>query len=122
MYRKPSPEFRYSTTVARHIRLTTRPRQWLGDMDATAGVRYIAEHAPGVSMDDVFEFMSEHTGIADFDGKAMGGRMSAVGFGRNSIGGGVGPLYETDTNSRKYRMDERLARALLEMDANVNEN
>ena len=29
------------------------------------------------------------TGIAEFDGKAMGGRMSAIGFARNHIGGGV---------------------------------
>lgn len=66
--------------------------------------------------------MADHTGIPDFDGRAMGGCMSAVGFARNSIGGGVGPVYETDYNTRKYRMDKRLAAALLaEMDAAATE-
>lgn len=91
---------------------------WLGDSDAAVAVRYIAEHAPAVSMDSVFEHMAEHTGLADFDGKAMGGRMSAVGFARNNIGGGVGPVYDTDYGNRQYRMDKRLAAAILEeMDA-----
>lgn len=97
----------------------TRPRlrklvEWLGDSDAAAAVRYIAEHAPSVSLDDTYQHMSEHTGIDGFDGKHMGGRMSAVGFARNAIGGGVGPIYDTDYNSRKYRMDKKLAAALLE--------
>lgn len=92
--------------------------EWLGDSDAAAAVRYIAEHAPAADMDDVFAHMAEHTGVTDFDGKLMGGRMSAVGFARNSIGGGVGPVYETDYTNRKYRMDKRLATAILEeMDA-----
>lgn len=90
---------------------------WLGDSDAGVAVRYIAEHAPAVSMDSVFKHMAEHTGLADFDGKAMGGRMSAVGFARNSIGR-VGPVYDTDYGNRQYRMDKRLAAAVLEeMDA-----
>ncbi|MFI8413844.1 hypothetical protein ACIGB6_15420 [Paeniglutamicibacter gangotriensis] len=97
----------------------TRPRlrkmvDWLGDSDAAAAVRFIAEHAPKVSMDEVYDYMSEHTGIEDFDGKAMGGRMSAVGFGRNHIGSGVGPLYETEVSARNYRMDKKIAAALLE--------
>lgn len=87
--------------------------EWLGDSDAAVAVRYIAEHAPAVSLDDVFSHMADHTGIAGFDGKAMGGRMSAVGFARNHIGG-VGPVYETDYSARKYRMDMRLAAAVLE--------
>lgn len=92
--------------------------EWLGESDAAVAVRYIAEHAPAVSMDSVFEHMAEHTGLANFDGKAMGGRMSAVGFARNNIGGGVGPVYETDYGNRQYRMDKRLAAAILEeMDA-----
>ncbi|HTW16758.1 MAG TPA: hypothetical protein VMF51_16620 [Nocardioides sp.] len=104
----------------------TRPRlkklvEWLGESDAAMAVRYIAEHAPAVGLDEVFEFMGEETGIKHFDGKAMGGRMSAVGFARNAIGGGVGPIYDTDYNSRKYRMDKRLAAALLEeLDAYEN--
>ena len=97
----------------------TRPRlkklaEWLSESDAAVAVRYIAERAPAVDLDEVFDHMAKHTGIDDFDGKAMGGRMSAVGFARNSIGGGVGPIYETDYNARKYRMDKRLAAALLE--------
>lgn len=103
----------------------TRPRlhrlvAWLGSSDAAVAVRYIAEHAPTVSMDSVFTHMAEHTGLADFDGTVMGGRMSAVGFARNNIGGGVGPVYDTDYNNRQYRMDKRLAAAVLEeMDANA---
>jgi len=101
----------------------TRPRlrklvEWLADSDAAVAVRFIAEHAPAVDLDDVFEHMGAHTGIEDFDGKAMGGRMSAVGFARNAIGGGVTGPYDTDYNSRKYRMDKKVAEALLEeMDA-----
>jgi len=88
--------------------------QWLGDSDAAEAVRYIAHNAPAVSIDVVIAHMAEHTGQEDFDGRAMGGRMSAVGFGRNHIGGGVGPIYETDYNNRMYRMDKNLADALLE--------
>src|SRR5450830_1872233 len=88
--------------------------QWLGESDAAVAVRYMAMHAPAVSMDELFQHMAQHTGIDHFDGKAMGGRMSAVGFARNSIGGGVGPVYDTDYSARKYRMDKRLAAALLE--------
>src|SRR3954452_7961099 len=73
--------------------------EWLADSDAAVAVRYIAEHAPSVSLDEAFKFMAEHTGMEDFDGKAMGGRMSAVGFARNAIGGGVAPVYKTDYNS-----------------------
>ena len=92
--------------------------EWLGESDAAVAVQYIAEHAPAVSLDDVFKYMAERTGHANFDGKAMGGRMSAVGFARNHIGGGVGPIYDTDYNARKYRMDKKLAEALLdEMEA-----
>jgi hypothetical protein len=92
--------------------------EWLGASDAAVAVRYIAEHAPAVSLDDVFSHMARHTGLEGFDGRAMGGRMSAVGFARNHIGGEVGPVYETDYGTRKYRMDPRLAAALLEeMDA-----
>lgn len=101
----------------------TRPRlrkliEWLGDSDAAVALRYIAEHAPAVGIETVFAHMAGETGIADFDGKAMGGRMSAIGFARNHIGGGVKPVYETDYTSRKYRMDKHLATAVLEeMDA-----
>jgi hypothetical protein len=105
----------------------TRPRlrklvEWLGESDAAVAVRYIAGHAPAVSLDDTFQHMSEHTGIEGFDGRAMGGRMSAVGFARNAIGGDVGPIYDTDYNARKYRMDRKLAAALLdEMDTFDND-
>ncbi|MEU0265667.1 hypothetical protein [Nocardioides sp. NPDC006303] len=105
----------------------TRPRlkklvEWLDGSDAWTGLRYIAENAPAVDLNEVFAHMEEQTGVDGFDGKAMGGRMSAIGFGRNQIGGGVGPVYETDYNARKYRMDEKLAEALLEeMDAYESE-
>ncbi len=92
--------------------------EWLGDSDAAVALRYIAEHAPAVPLEKVFAHMANHTGIVEFDGKAMGGRMSAIGFARNHIGAGVGPVYDTDYSARKYRIDERLAAAILEeMDA-----
>lgn len=100
-----------------------RPRlaklvEWLGDADAAVALRYIAANAPAVELDEVFQHMADHTGITDFSGKHISGRMSAIGFGRNHIGGNVGPVYETDYSSRKYRMDKGLAEALLEeMDA-----
>lgn len=97
----------------------TRPRlrrlvQWLGESDAAIALRFMAEHAPAVSLDDVFAHMAKHTGNENFDGKAMGGRMSAVGFARNAIGGGVTGPYSTDYNARKYRMDKKVAEVLLE--------
>lgn len=97
----------------------TRPRlrklvEWVSGSDAAVALRFIAENAPAVSLDDVFAHMEKHTSLQGFDGKAMGGRMSAVGFARNAIGGGVTGPYDTDYNSRKYRMDKKLAKALLE--------
>lgn len=88
--------------------------EWLDNSDAAVALRYIAEHAPAVPLEEVFAHMADHTGIPGFDGKAMGGRMSAIGFARNHIGGGVGPVYDTDYGTRKYRIDERLAAAILE--------
>ena len=85
---------------------------WLADSDAAAALRFIADQAPSVAMDDVFTHMAKHTGINDFAGQQMGGRMSAVGFALNNIGN-VGAVYETDYNKRRYRMDPRLAKALL---------
>lgn len=101
----------------------TRPRlrklvEWLGDSDAAIALRFIAENAPAVAIETVFEHMAQETGNETFDGKAMGGRMSAIGFARNHIGGGVKGVYETDYASRKYRMNKNLAAAILEeMDA-----
>ncbi|GAA4884542.1 hypothetical protein [Serinicoccus chungangensis] len=101
----------------------TRPRlrklvEWLDDSDAALALRFIAENAPAVGIETVFEHMAQKTGNENFDGKAMGGRMSAIGFARNHIGGGVKAVYETDYASRKYRMDKNLAAAILEeMDA-----
>ncbi|MFQ6486201.1 hypothetical protein [Brachybacterium epidermidis] len=88
--------------------------QWVHGGDADIALRFIAEHAPAVDLDEVFEHMEKQTGINGFTGKHMGGRMSAVGFARNHIGGGVGHIYDTDYGRRKYRMDERIARVLLE--------
>lgn len=101
----------------------TRPRlrklvEWLSDSDAAIALRFIAENAPAVGIETVFEHMAAQTGNENFDGKAMGGRMSAIGFARNHIGSGVKAVYETDYASRKYRMDKNLAAAILEeMDA-----
>lgn len=91
-----------------------RLAEWVHGGDADIALRFIAEHAPAVDLDEVFEHMEEQTGIDGFAGKHMGGRMSAVGFARNNIGGGVGHIYDTDYGRRKYRMDERIARVLLE--------
>lgn len=88
--------------------------QWVHGADADIALRFIAEHAPAVDLDDVFAHMAEQTGIKDFQGKHMGGRMSAVGFARNHIGAKVGHVYDTDYGRRKYRMDERIAEVLLE--------
>lgn len=87
---------------------------WLGDSDAAEALRFIAERAPAAPMDEVFLHMADHTGLEEFNGKHMGGRMSAVGHARNHIGGGVGEVYDTDYANRVYRMDKRLAAALLE--------
>lgn len=101
----------------------TRPRlrklvEWLINSDAAIALRFIAENAPAVGIETVFEHMAQKTGNENFDGKAMGGRMSAIGFARNHIGAGVKGVYETDYASRKYRMDKNLATAILEeMDA-----
>lgn len=88
--------------------------QWVHGGNADDALRYIADNAPAVDLDEVFSHMAEVTGIDGFNGKHMGGRMSSVGFARNSIGGKVGPVYDTDYGHRKYRMDERLAEVLLE--------
>ena len=88
--------------------------EWLGQSDAAVAVRYIAENAPAVSLDSTYQHMAEHTGIEGFDGRAMGGRMSAIGFARNHIGGGVQPIYDIDNNARKYRMNTKLAAAILD--------
>lgn len=39
--------------------------------------------------------------------------MSAAGFGHNHIGN-AGPLYETEPSAESYRMDKKMAAALLE--------
>lgn len=88
--------------------------RWVTGGDAAEGLRYIAEHAPAVDLDDVFAHMGEFTGIEDFTGKHMGGRMSSVGFAQNSIGAGVHDIYVTDNKHRKYRMDKGVAKVLLE--------
>lgn len=56
----------------------TRPRlrklvEWLSDSDAAIALRFIAENAPAVGIETVFEHMAEQTGHENFDGKAMGG-------------------------------------------------
>lgn len=82
--------------------------------DAAEAVRYIAAEAPSVSMDDVIAHMGKHLGIKDFSGQALGGRMASVGFASNAISGVKGAPYDTDYRHRRYRIDERIAKVLLE--------
>lgn len=88
--------------------------QWVHPLDAGIALRFIAEHAPAVGLDDVFAHMGRELDVDGFTGKHMGGRMSAVGFARNHIGDKVGHIYDTDYGRRKYRMDKRIAQVLLE--------
>ena len=82
--------------------------------DAAEAVRFIAAHAPAVPMDDVITHMGKHLGIKDFSGQALGGRMSSVGFAvTNTPGVKTGP-YDTDYRHRLYRMDEGIAKVLLD--------
>ena len=83
--------------------------------DAAEAVRYIAEHAPAVSIDDVIEYMGIYTEIEDFNGKHMGGRMASVGFAIKNIHGVKSAPYDTDFKARQYVMDERIAETLLDM-------
>lgn len=82
--------------------------------DAAEAVRYIASHAPTVSIDDTISYMGQHLGIAGFGGQHMGGRMASVGFAVNSLSGVKEAPYSTDYKNRLYRMDERTAKVLLE--------
>lgn len=100
-----------------HERLTAFAK-WLAP-DAAEAVRYIAAHAPEVSMDEVIEYMGTHLGIEGFTGQQMGGRMASVGFNWKSVPGidpetDVPPM-ETDYKYRLYRMDQRIATTLLEI-------
>lgn len=87
---------------------------WLDGSDAGAAVRFIAHNAPAVDLTDAFAHMAELKNDPNFGGQRMGGIMSAIGHGRNHIGHGVGPIYDTDYSARKYRMDPRIAATLLE--------
>lgn len=86
--------------------------QWVAP-DAAEALRYMAERAPAVDIEEVFQHMADYTGIEGFNGKHMGGRMSSVGFAQSAIGG-VGAVYDTDYKHRKYRMDKGIAKVLLE--------
>jgi hypothetical protein len=91
--------------------------EWLDGSYAGIAVRYIAEHAPAVPIDQTIEHLASQVD-AEIDGRQMGGIMSSVGFARNHIGGTTQPVYETDYGSRKYRMSPDIAKVLLEeMDA-----
>lgn len=82
--------------------------------DAAEALYFIADHAPAVDIDDVFEHMAEHTGIENFNGKHMGGRMSSVGFAMKRIPGITADIVDTDYHYRKYRMDKGIAKVILE--------
>jgi hypothetical protein len=88
--------------------------QWVTGLDAGVALKYMAEHAPAVDIDEVLAHMAKHTGDPNFNGQHMGGRMSSVGFAQNAIGAGVGAIYDTDYKHRKYRMDKGIAKVLLE--------
>lgn len=92
-----------------------RLAEWVGADESAIALRFIAEHAPAVGIDETIEHVKTKTTQPKFDGRAMGGKMSAIGKGRTRIGGGslTGP-HETDRTTRQYRMDEVVAAVLLE--------
>jgi hypothetical protein len=87
---------------------------WLA-ADAAEAVRYIAAHAPAVSIDEVIEYMGKHLNIENFSGQAMGGRMSTVGFSWKAVPGAKAAPLETDYKYRVYRMDDGIAAVLREI-------
>jgi hypothetical protein len=88
--------------------------EWVAPMDAVEALRYMALHAPAVDIDEVVAHMAKYTGIKDFSGQALGGRMASVGFAKNSINPSGSGIYDTDYKNRKYRMDKGIAKVLLE--------
>lgn len=82
--------------------------------DAAEAVRYIAANAPAASMDDTIAHMGKVLGFPKFNGQSMGGRMASVGFAVNAISGVNAAPYDTDRKHRLYRMDERVAKVLLD--------
>jgi hypothetical protein len=82
--------------------------------DAAEALYFIAQHAPAVDIEDVFEHMAEYTGIEGFNGKHMGGRMSSVGFAQKRVPGITADIVDTDYRYRKYRMDKGIAKVILE--------
>jgi hypothetical protein len=82
--------------------------------DAAEALRYIAENAPAVSIDDVIAHMAKYMEEPKFNGQAMGGRMASVGFAQKRIKGTTGKVVDTDYRHRKYRMDSGIAKVLLE--------
>jgi hypothetical protein len=87
---------------------------WLA-ADAAEAVRYIAAHAPAVSMDEVIEYMGKHLNAENFSGQEMGGRMSSVGFSWKAVPGAKAAPLETDYKYRVYRMDEGIAAILRQL-------
>jgi hypothetical protein len=87
---------------------------WLAPGAAEA-VRYIAAHAPAVSMDEAIAHMGAHLGEAGFSGQQMGGRMASVGFSWKAVSGAEEAPLETDYRYRVYRMDEAIAATLRDL-------
>jgi hypothetical protein len=83
--------------------------------DAAEAVRFIAAHAPAVSVDKTVEHMGKHLNIEDFSGRQMGGRMASIGYAWKSVRGAKAPPLERDTRNRVYRIDRDVAAMLGEI-------
>lgn len=81
---------------------------------AAEAVRYVAAHAPTVSMDEVIAHMGDYLGEENFTGQQMGGRMASLGFASKAVQAAESPM-QTDYWERVYRMDEDVASALREI-------
>jgi len=92
----------------------TKFGNWLAN-DAAEAVRYIANNAPAVPIDDTIAHMGKHLGIKGMTGQQMGGRMASIGFSWKAIPGVSGPPLDTDYKHRMYRMDEGIAAVLAEV-------
>lgn len=95
-----------------------RLAEWVGADESAIALRYIAMHAPSVGVDETIEHVRVQTNQPKFDGRAMGGKMSTIGKGRNRFGDGLTGPVDKDDATRNYRMDQEVATVLLEeMDA-----
>lgn len=82
--------------------------------DAAEAVRWIAENGPAAPIDELIHYMGEWTGIPEFGGQHLGGRLASVGFAVNSIPGVNEAPYAFDRYARVYRMEGPVAAILLD--------